>query len=302
MMEAVFDRYREIIPEFPAFQDALKRPIPTHLRVNRLKIRPQTLSDILRQKGVEVRKVTELDESLLWAPGLEKPGNLLEYYLGFFHPQALTSCLVSLALPVEPYSFAIDLCASPGGKTSHMAQIMNNTGLLIANELRPQRHIALASNLARLGVFNSVITGYQAQEFPLRQRFDFVLADVPCSGEGRFRLSNGLPGRKHKDVWSGQQGLQKRIILRAFDLLKERGEMIYSTCTYNPEENESVVDFLLKNREAVLIPIKSWFKAEPGILMWKGECYDRQIQRAIRYYPHRVDSVGFFMARIGRGK
>ena len=301
-MTPLFDHYREIVPEFPTFQEALRRPLPTHLRVNKLKIQPERLSDILTKKGVEVRRVADLDDSLLWAPELKKPGKLLEYYLGYFHPQALTSCLVSLALPVTPDSFALDLCASPGGKTSHLAELMNNRGLLIANELRPQRHIALASNLARLGVLNTVITGYQAQEFPLRLQFDTILADVPCSGEGRFRLSDGFPHREQKNGRTRLQGLQRRIILRAFDLLKDGGEMIYSTCTYDPEENESVVDFLLKNREAELFPVSTRFKAEPGILMWKGECYDRQLQRAVRYYPHRVDSVGFFMARIGKGK
>ncbi|MDY7037764.1 MAG: RsmB/NOP family class I SAM-dependent RNA methyltransferase, partial [Thermodesulfobacteriota bacterium] len=92
----------------------------------------------------------------------------------------------------------------------------------------------------------------------------------------------------------------KKIILRGFDLLKDNGQMIYATCTYNPDENESVVDFLLKNREAMILPIDIGFKHDPGLSGWRKKEYDKQVQRAVRFYPHRVDSVGFFMARISR--
>ncbi|MBU2499453.1 MAG: RsmB/NOP family class I SAM-dependent RNA methyltransferase, partial [Proteobacteria bacterium] len=232
--------------------------------------------------------------------GSPSVGNLLEYYLGYFHPQALTSCLVSLAFSVRSASLVLDMCASPGGKTSHLAQLMNNTGLIIANELYPKRQIPLAHTVGRLGVLNTMITTYQAQEFPLRTRFDYVLADVPCSGEGRLRSKGGVP-------WYGSERgkgrllrLQKRSIIRGFDLLKDGGEMVYATCTYNPEENEAVVDFLLKNRDATLLPIDIGFPSEPGLTEWRKENYDRQLRQAARFYPHQINSVGFFMARIGR--
>ena len=94
--------------------------------------------------------------------------------------------------------------------------------------------------------------------------------------------------------------MQKRTIIRGFDLLNENGEMVYATCTYNPEENEGVVDFLLKHRDARCLPIDLPFPGEPGLCEWKGEAYDEQLRRTIRFYPHRLDSVGFFVARIGR--
>ena len=94
--------------------------------------------------------------------------------------------------------------------------------------------------------------------------------------------------------------LQKKIILRGFDLLKDKGEMLYSTCTYDPRENEEVVDFLLNNREAELLPINLEVDYEPGIIEWRNKKYDARIDQSARFYPHRVNSVGFFMARIGR--
>jgi hypothetical protein len=176
---------------------------------------------------------------------------------------------------------------------------MGNTGLIVANEPDLRRQVPLSHNLSRLGVLNTIMTRYQAQEFTLRQNFDYVLADVPCSGEGRFRF----PG---KTMWYGESKreqklleLQKRIISRAFDLLRTGGVMVYSTCTYNPLENEEIVDALLKERrDAELLPIECGFPYAPGVLSWNRKVYERELQKAARFYPHQLDSVGFFMARL----
>jgi NOL1/NOP2/sun family putative RNA methylase len=295
-----FHRYREIIPEYSLFQESLKQPIPAHLRVNRLKCEPSFLIRKLLSEQVHLEMASREDDSLFWAPDLENPGKLLEYFLGYIHPQALTSCLAAIVLNAREDSFVLDLCASPGGKTSHIAQIMRNTGLVIANELYSGRRIPLGHTLARLGVLNTVITGYPAQEFPMRHLFDFVLADVPCSGEGRFRRGTPYSYYEERGSRLRLRNLQTRAILRAFDLLKEDGEMVYSTCTYDPGENESVVQHLLENRDAHLLPIHTGFDQEPGLSSWKGEVYDPRIGRTVRFYPHRVNSVGFFLARIGK--
>jgi len=254
----------------------------------------------LEGKGVHLEKIFREDDTLYRAPALKSPGNLIEYFLGYIHPQALTSCLASIVLSPKKNAYVLEMCAAPGGKTSHLAQLMDNTGLIIANELYPSRHIPLGHTLERLGVLNTIITGYQAQEFPLKQRFDYILADVPCSGEGGFRKTKENSSYNEVNEKQKLPDLQKKIILRGFDLLKEDGEMLYSTCTYNPEENESVVSFLLKNRDAALIPLDAGFESEKGILEWRDEKYDIELQKTARFYPHRLNSVGFFMARIGR--
>ena len=125
--------------------------------------------------------------------------------------------------------------------------------------------------------------------------------DVPCSGEGRFRITGEGSRYKENPKRERLPRLQKKIITRGFDLLKNEGEMIYATCTYAPEETESVVNHLLKKRDARLLPIHLDLHFEPGLTAWKRETYDRQLQQAIRFYPHRTNSVGFFMARIGKG-
>jgi 16S rRNA C967 or C1407 C5-methylase (RsmB/RsmF family) len=179
-----------------------------------------------------------------------------------------------------------------------MAQLMANTGIIVANELHVRRHAPLIHTLSRLGVLNAVVTAYPAQEFPLRESFDFVMADVPCSGEGRWRLSREPYGNAELKYRAGIVDAQKKMILRGFDLLKRGGIMLYSTCTYSPAENERVVDFLLKQRAADIVSLDHAPGAEPGVVRWRKETFDARVQRAGRFYPHRVDSVGFFMARI----
>ncbi len=299
-MTGLFETYSEIIPEFSLFQERLQRPIPTHLRINRLLIEPASLVHLLENKGVQLIRSSQRYDTLYLAPGLASPGNLLEYFLGYIHPQALTSAIASIALTPRENSCLLDMCAAPGGKSAHCAQIMNNTGLIVSNDLYTNRHISLGHTLSRLGVLNAVVTGYQAQEFPLKQRFDYVLADVPCSCEGKFRKTRDTSSYRENKGREKLSVLQKKIILRGFDLLQENGQMLYATCTYNPEENESIVDLLLKERDAELLPIDVGFDFEPGITEWKDKKYDKRLKNAVRFYPHRLDSVGFFMARIGR--
>ena len=298
--ESAIEGYRDIIPDFSSFQESLGQPLPVHFRINRLKVQPHVLLPLLRERGITLQPAITADGPFFMAPQVESVGHLLEYFLGYLHPQALTSCIAALVLSPKPSSFVLDMCAAPGGKTSHMAELMGNTGLIIANELFTKRQIPLAHTLARLGVSNTVVTGYQAQEFPLRQRFDYILADVPCSGEGRWRTAGRTPRPSGYHRATKLPDMQKRMICRGFDLLTEKGEMLYATCTYNPEENEAVVDFLLKHRKARCLPIDAPFAGEPGICEWKKEKYDKALRRTVRFYPHRLDSVGFFMARIGR--
>jgi len=299
-MERIFECYADIIPAFETFQECLHVPLPQHLRVNTLKTETASLLRALERRGVFLNKAIDSNDALFAAPEGTSPGKWLEYALGHIHPQALTSCLASIILAPGPGSYVLDMCASPGGKTSHLAQLMGGGGLIVANELHGRRYKALAHTLVRLGVMNAILTSYAAQEFPFKGRFDFVMADVPCSGEGTFRH-----GQDHS--WQGARrgsgrlcATQKRIILRGFDLLREGGQMLYATCTYNPEENESVVNHLLKERDAEMITIESPLPFSPGLPGWNEETYAKDIQKAARFYPHLVDSVGFFMARIGR--
>ena len=178
-MSHLFEPYENFIPDFKEFQKSLERPFPTYLRINRLRANSGRVIPQLNEQGIFTTRVCTRHDTLYEAEELPSPGNLLAYFLGYIHPQAVTSALAALALSPSKGSAVLDMCAAPGGKSSHMADLMENTGFLVCNDLFANRHVSLGHTLSRLSVKNAVITGYQAQEFPLRRQFDYILADVP---------------------------------------------------------------------------------------------------------------------------
>jgi 16S rRNA C967 or C1407 C5-methylase (RsmB/RsmF family) len=240
-------------------------------------------------------------DELLLVHNLTHPGRLREAWLGYYHPQALTSALVSLIAAPQPGELVCDLCAAPGSKTSHLAQLMHNQGVIVANEPAHARLAMLAYNLKHLGISNVVTTRYTGQNFPRRCKFTRVLVDAPCSGEGNYRCD--MQGcMQHVRRASGPPDnlprLQKQLLIRGFDILAPGGSLIYATCTYNPAENEAVVQELLEQRPATLQPITLPVPHSPGLLQWKEYTYDARMQHCWRLYPHQTGSVGFFVASI----
>jgi len=254
----------------------------------------------LEQQGIAL--VKEYPLKLVYrTENISQPGHLLEFSLGHLHSQAFSSVLAAFVLGPEPGEVVLDLCAAPGSKTSLIAQLMQNKGMIVANDSNPDRLIPLRANLKRLGVTNTVVTRYPGQHFPKRFFFDRVLVDVPCSAEGTLRAGPG--GTIRQSTWASQKltKLQRHLLVMAFDLLKAGGTLVYSTCTYSPDENESAVQFLLKTRPAEIKPIGMDLPHSPGLEQWKETSYDPSIKYSWRIYPHQIDTVGFFMARVIKG-
>ena len=298
--ETLFAPYAAFIPDFPAFCAALQSPRQCCLRVNTLRTTPEAVRALLVSQGYHVTP-SPIAEELLLVDNLSHPGRLHEALLGYYHPQALTSALASLMLAPQPGEPVCDLCAAPGSKTSHMAQLMRNQGLIVANEPAHERLCMLEYNLKHLGISNVVTTRYTGQNFPLRCKFIRVLVDAPCSGEGNYRCD--MQGRvQHIRRANGAADdlprLQKQLLRRGFDILAPGGSLIYATCTYNPAENEAVVQELLEQRPATIQPITLPVPHSPGLLQWKEDTYDARMQHCWRLYPHQTGSVGFFVASI----
>jgi NOL1/NOP2/sun family putative RNA methylase len=296
----VFAPYAAFIPDFPAFCAALQTPRPCCLRVNTLRTTPEAVRELLMSQGYSVTSSPIADELLL-VHNLMHPGRLREALLGYYHSQALTSALVSRMVAPQPGELVCDLCAAPGSKTSHMAQLMDNQGIIVANEPVHTRLAVLEYNLKHLGISNVVTTRYTGQNFPLRCKFMRVLVDAPCSGEGNYRCD--MQGRvQHVRRATGAPDdlprLQKQLLIRGFDLLAPGGSLIYATCTYNPAENEAVVQELLEQRPATIQPLTLPVPHSPGLLQWKEYTYDARMQHCWRLYPHQTGSVGFFVASI----
>lgn len=292
-------RYAPLIPEFDAFLAALQRPLPMEIRVNTLKAEPHAVRRRLEAHGAVVRPVPWYDAAFV-VERLESTGTTLDYFLGHYHPQGSTSMLPPLALAPGPEDVVLDLCAAPGSKSSQLAQLMGNRGLLIANDVGPRRVKALAANLERLGVTNAIVTVYRGQNFPSRLRFTRVLVDAPCTGEGTYRAIAGRYRGATAETIQRMGRQQKLLLLRAFDLLEPGGTLVYSTCTYAPEENEAVIDHLLRERPAVVIPLDLPCPHAPGVTAWDGLSFRDEVRRCARLYPHQVDSWGFFLAKVAR--
>jgi len=227
-------------------------------------------------------------------------GGTLEHFTGMIYMQELVSMLppVIVRKELENATTVLDACAAPGSKTTQMAAIMRNRGTIIANDLDYSRIRALKFNLEKTGALNTVITNYDLQHFPKNQ-FDVVLLDAPCSAEGTMRKNERLFATWSASSIPSYSGNQKVLMLKAFDLLRPGGTLIYSTCTFAPEENELVVDHLLKNREASLEPIRiKGMKTTPGIQEWEGRSFDERVSATIRIWPHHNDTGGFFLARV----
>ena len=216
-------------------------------------------------------------------------GSTVEYFLGLLHPQSLASSLASLALSPTEQDKVVDITASPGSKTTQLAMQMENKGAIVSND-RKSREKALLHNIARLGVLNVVVTSKDAK-FPIAENyFDKALVDVPCSALG-----------SHLNAWKRfEQGIavslsrvQKRMLLSAFDSIKQGGILVYSTCTITDEENEAVVKFLLENRNAKLLPISLQLPHSTGLSE-----YGREFRNVFRVYPQHLKSEGFFIAKI----
>ncbi len=291
-----FERYH-FIPQKDALIASLYRPLPPYLRINTLKATEEEALLLIKKEGIELTPIPNIPffYKAAWEKGL---GHALSYKMGLFYPQALSSALPVLALAPRPKELILDMCAAPGGKTSYMAQLTGDSSLIVANDRNIGRLTALTSNIKRLGITCVVVTSISGEQFPPEERYHKVLLDAPCSGEGKYRLDKDGRVLFRAEGHTNLPAIQKGLIVRAYDTLVPGGTLVYSTCTLNPMENEDVVTYLLKKRQAMVVPWTPPLKSHPGLIEFNDKQFPREITHARRLYPHEVDSVGFFVAKI----
>ncbi|HDL86277.1 MAG TPA: RsmB/NOP family class I SAM-dependent RNA methyltransferase [Candidatus Acetothermia bacterium] len=289
-------RYRTIIPRWREFVDACTRPLPVTIRVNTLRASPRDVRDRLTRKGFSLIPIAWSED--LFRVETPRVSKTIEHWLGMFYIQEAVQTLPVRVLSPQPGETILDMAAAPGGKCTHIASCMRNRGALIANEPVGKRQPSLMANINRLGVLNTTVTSYRGESFPMHARFDRVLLDAPCSAEGTLRKESTLRDGATRSAIARLSRLQQRLILRAYDLLKPGGTLVYSTCTFAPEENEGTVSHLLSKRDALLDQITLPFPAERGIIAWNDEEYAPEVARCARIYPHQIDSGGGFIARL----
>ncbi|MBI2044295.1 RsmB/NOP family class I SAM-dependent RNA methyltransferase [Candidatus Pacearchaeota archaeon] len=297
--------------EYENYVEFLSKPELKSIRVNTLKTSPSELKKMLEEKGWEIKQpFKNYPEIMIVEPEL-LPGELgrsLEHILGYYYAQEIASMLPVIVLNPQPGEKVLDIAAAPGSKTTQIAMMMKNSGLIIANDVKLPRIKILASNLERCGVTNEIITRSSGQRLceQLKKQgflFDKILLDAPCSGEGTLRSTP-----RSIQMWNIQRVYrmskeQKRLLISALEVLKIGGEIVYSTCTHAPEENEEVIDSILnefKNIkvEKIILPIK----CKSGLTSWKGKNYNKELKNSCRIYPHISDTEGFFIAKLRKTK
>lgn len=301
-----FERYYPIIDDIKAFEETIGRSQPLFVWTNTLRTTPRQLVHILMQDGYDLTP-------LAWHPeafrvrrrgegGNERLGRHWAYLAGWFHIQEASSMIPALLLNPRPGERILDLCAAPGNKTALMAQAIENRGTVVANDVFWDRLRPLRSAIDRLGLLNVSVTCHDGTSYPrCAGQFDRVLVDVPCSCEGTARRFPGLlkrpPTRNMPRRFKKQQLLLQTAIRRC----RKGGRILYSTCTYAPEENEAGVNAVLGEMpdEVRVLPVGlPGLKTAPGLTAWAGESFQDDLQNSIRIWPHLNDSGGFYIALL----
>lgn len=262
------------------------KPRPS-LRINTLRANQKDLLKRLKKKGVILHKVPFTKNGYYYEADFSV-GATAEYLLGYYYLQEPASQTISELLDPKETDVVLDMCAAPGSKTTHLSQLMNNKGTLIALDSNLKRIDALKNNLERMGSAN-VITIRKDAEFAddLEMDFDKILLDAPCSGnytqdEDWFevRVMEGIENNAR---------IQKKLLGTAAHMLKENGTLIYSTCSLEPEENEEVVEFALENLPLKLERINLAI-GQPGLTEKTKLCK--------RFWPDTEKTQGFFVAKF----
>jgi NOL1/NOP2/sun family putative RNA methylase len=306
MKPAFLERLNRLLgPEFPAFEAAMRGSRVNSVRVNTLKLELSELEAFVGQglervpwcdAGVYVSHESRLNSMRLGSSWLHAAGGL--------YVQEASAMAVVETLEPQPGERILDLCAAPGGKSTHIAQLMRaestGRGLLITNEIVNTRARILAENLERLG-----FPGVVMNEDPARLAaawpafFDRVLVDAPCGGEGMFRKDPDAAREWTENTPATCARRQTEILESAAKLLKPGGVMVYSTCTFAPEENELVIESFLESHPEFELLEPDFFKDsgfDPGHPEWANG--DAQLSRTARLWPHKLRGEGHFIAKL----
>jgi len=225
-------------------------------------------------------------------------GKSLEHASGLVYSQEPSAMFVGEVAAPKENDYVLDLCAAPGGKSTHLASFLSNTGFLLSNEISHKRSKILVENLERFGLQNFLATNTDAAKlaeyFP--NFFDKIVIDSPCSGEGMFR-KNPEAMQYWTEVYPEECArLSREILESAIKMLKTGGELTYSTCTFAPEENEQVIAWLLDNYDFELMDIQKYSGMSDGRPEWADG--NLELGKTCRLFPHLMDGEGHFIAKL----
>lgn len=287
-----------------AFFEANESARPVVIRTNTLRTHRRELAQSLINRGVTLEPVGKWSKVGLQVFESQVPlGATPEYLAGHYIIQAASSFLPVMALAPQENERVLDMTAAPGGKTTHIAALMKNTGSIFANDSNKSRAKGLIGNIHRLGVKNTVVCNYNANEFPrVIGGFDRVLLDAPCSGTGVIAKDPSVKTNKTEKDFMQLPHLQKQLLLCAVDSVdhasKTGGYIVYSTCSVTVEENEQVVQYALRKRPNIKLVETGLTFGVDGFVSYMGKQFDSKMKMTKRFYPHAYNVDGFFVSKF----
>ncbi|MBS3108705.1 RsmB/NOP family class I SAM-dependent RNA methyltransferase [Candidatus Woesearchaeota archaeon] len=283
----------EKLTDIEKFKEYSLKRLRKSFRVNTLK----TDVEEIKKRFNNLEQVPWCREGF-WIKDVYGLGNTLEHFLGYIYIQESASMIPPVVLDAREHENVLDLCSSPGSKTTQIAAMMKNTGMIIANDNRQIKLKILNLNLERCGVLNNTVTLRDGAMFN-NKIFDRVLVDAPCSGIGTIRKSLDTLKIYNPHMSIKFANVQKKLITAGFNCLKEKGVLVYSTCTLEPEEDEMVVDYLLdKFDNARLESIELDIKRSEPVMEYGKMKFNDDIKKCLRIWPQDNDTEGFFVAKI----
>ena len=290
--------------KWDSIANTFAEPKPTTFRINSIKANSAILKEKLEHRGFRLEKVPWYPEAfILRERRLRELQETEAYKQGEIYVQSLSSMLPPIVLSPQPGERILDLTAAPGSKTTQMACLMKGEGEIVANDNNRIRFFKLKANVELQGAKNVKMMMKHGELFGCDEpeSFDRVLLDVPCSAEGRFNIREPASYHYWKPAKIKEMARkQKNLILSALRALKPGGTLVYSTCTFAPEENEGVLSWALEKLdgtaqlEAVKLPFPN---QTPGLLKWEKEAFPPSFRHAVRILPTPV-MEGFFIARL----
>ena len=277
--------------EYDDYLDSFNNDRVYGLRINTNKI---SVKDFLKINPFNLTPIPWSDDGFYFEES-DKPSKHPYYYAGLYYIQEPSAMLPAQVLPIEENDVVLDACAAPGGKSSKLANKLNGTGLLVSNDISVSRAQVLLKTLESQGICNSYVMAQDINDINLDNTFDKILIDAPCSGEGMFRKEPDLIKSWLERGNEYYANIQKSIITKAISLLKDGGQLVYSTCTFSPLEDEQIIEYALSICPNLkVLPIKKADGFVGGITEKTKNC--------VRLYPHKIKGEGHFVALLQKGE
>lgn len=298
--EAFEKRMKDMLgEEYDSYLDSYQQERQFGLRVNPLKITGEELKEL---SGFHLRKIPWTQDGYFYEEE-DMPARRPYYAAGMYYLQEPSAMTPASRLHVEPGERVLDLCAAPGGKATALGAALRGKGILVANDVSNSRAKALLKNLELFGISNAFVTneipGNLADRF--EGFFDKVLVDAPCSGEGMFRKDPAVIKTWDEERPEYFAKLQRDILKNAVRMLRPGGQLLYSTCTFAPVENEGSISWLLENfPEMDVLEIEPYEGFAPGHPEWGNG--DERLKRCVRIWPHKMKGEGHFLALLKKSE